>query len=233
LNKLIKYCNLIIAFVFLTVACTDKKSNGFVKENDEQEENIIGETPGPEVKAISMNVADFVKWCYDKKNQLNKVKEISELKYNLCYMPAASMAFVELRTEQYDYTKYKETCLNYSEMTYFNLKIEIPKNSGEILKYNLSSAGQYDKRVRYISFDMQNDICIIQDKDTLKPGLYQFERVFEVAPYATVMLAFDNKKFKPEKEFTICYNDKLFDKGYVKFNYKNGQLVNLPNINGL
>jgi hypothetical protein len=26
------------------------------------------------------------------------------------------------------------------------------------------------------------------------------------------------------------YNDKLFDKGFIKFNYKNKQLINLPNI---
>src|SRR5438105_2151917 len=83
--------------------------------------------------------------------------------------------------------KLNNTCTYYSEMTYFNLKIELTNGQGEILKYNLASPQQYDSRIKYISFGMQNDIFIVQNSDTLRPGLYQFERIFEVAPIATVM----------------------------------------------
>jgi hypothetical protein len=118
-------------------------------------------------------------------------------------------------------------------MSYFKFRIGKSEGTGELLKYNLSSAQEYTNRLNYISFEMQKDIFLIQDKDTVYPGLYHYERVFEVAPYATIVLAFDNEKFKPENEFTIVYNDRLFKKGYIKYNYKAGQLIDLPKISGV
>jgi len=44
------------------------------------------------------------------------------------------------------------------------------------------------------------------------------------------MMAFDNSKFDEEKEFTLVYNDRLFEKGLVKFNYQNKQLVDVPKV---
>ena len=84
-----------------------------------------------------------------------------------------------------------------------------------------------------MSFKMQNDIFIVQGNDTLYPGMYHFERIYEIAPFATVMLAFDDKKFKPENEFTVVYNDRLFNKGFIKYNYSPKQLIDLPNIPGV
>lgn len=173
---------------------------------------------------------EFVAWCNNEENHLAKSKVISELNYHLSYLPSESMAFLELRTEEYDYEKFKKTTDNFKEMTYFNFKIELTGGSGELLKYQLNSAVQYESRVKYISFQMEKDLCLIQGQDTLYPGLYHFERAFEVVPYLTVMFAFDNKKFDKEKEFTIVYNDKLFEKGLIKFNYQNRQLIDMPNV---
>jgi hypothetical protein len=180
-----------------------------------------------------MTVGEFVDWCADEEHKLNKVKDISDMRYSLSYMPAEAMAFLELRKEEYDITKFQKTKESYSEMSYFNFKIRALETKGELLKYRLSSPYQYENRVKYMSFGIENDIYLVQGKDTLHPGLCHFERIFEVAPYATIMLAFDNKKFNKDQEFTIVYNDRLFEKGFVKFNYRNKQLINLPKISAL
>lgn len=219
--------------------CYNKKNNnGIDGKNNLETTPVTGDndasiSENKNNKNQNLTAAEFIKWCADKNNKLNKTKEISEFNYNIMYMPMQTMAYLELRTEQYDEAKFQKACEHYMDMTYFNLKIELPNGSGELLKYQLQSPQQYDNRIKYMSFNMQNDICLVQKGDTLNPGLYQFERIFEVAPYATVMLAFDNKKFNKENEFTIVFNDKLFDKGFIKFNYKNGQLINVPNIIGL
>ena len=179
-----------------------------------------------------MTVDEFISWSREGDNGLNKTKDISDIKYKLSYLPAPVMAFLELRSEEYNDVKFKTTSENYSAMTYFNFRMEAIDGTGELLKHNLQSPAQYEERVKYISFEMQNDLFLVQGKDTLFPGLYHFERVFEIAPYATVMFAFDNELFNSKEEFTIVYYDRLFDKGYVKFNYKNKQLINLPNIVG-
>lgn len=215
--------------VILFTAFSCHKDDRAAGENDSDEEiTSIADQTGQE-----MTVKEFLIWCADKNNQLNKFKEISGIRYNLSFLSKEAMAFLELRTQTYDFNQFNETCNHYSDMLYFNFKIEAIEGNGELLKYRLNSPSQYEERVKYMSFDMQQDIYLVQGTDTLSPGLFQFERIFDVAPYATVMFAFDTKKFNKQKEFTIVYNDKLFENSFVKYNYKNKQLINLPSITGL
>jgi hypothetical protein len=178
-------------------------------------------------------VEEFVKWVGDKENGLSKIKEISEMNYHLSYMPKECLAYMELKNDNLTKSKFDETLAHYEGMTYFNLRIELKGGQGELLKYNLSSPQQYNERINYMAFEMQKDIFLVQGNDTLMPGMFHFERIYEVAPFATVMLAFDNKKFNPESEFTVVYNDRLFNKGYIKYNYKQKQLIDLPNLSGV
>jgi hypothetical protein len=217
----------------LTLAsCQNKKTAGVVA-GQEKSAAVDEESPAVNYTEEKFTLPEFLKWCADEKNNLSKSKQISEMKFSLAFLPKECMAFLELRTEKYDIDKFQSVCNHYEDMSYFNFRIEQPGGQTELLKYNLHSPAQYEERIRYMSFEMQNDIFLLQGQDTLRPGLYQFERIFEVAPYATVQLAFDNKKFDRKKEFTICYNDRLFEKGFIKFNYKNWQLTNLPIISEL
>ncbi len=180
-----------------------------------------------------MPLPEFVTWVADKENELVKTKEIKDIIFNTAYMPGEVMAYMELKNKEYSQSQFKEISEHYSAMSYFNFRIELKEGSGEVLKYNLSSAGQYNERLNYMAFNMQKDIYLVQNSDTLYPGLFHYERIFEVAPYATAMLAFDNEKFKKDEEFTIVYNDRLFNKGLIKFNYRPKQLIDLPNISGV
>jgi hypothetical protein len=230
IKALIKLFNItgIILFTLVTCfSCQEKYASS--DSSDKEDEMEIQKDHSAE----KLTVGEFVAWCGDENNKLTKIKTISDIRFNLTYLPAETMAYLELRTEDYDLAKFQRATKNYSEMTYFNFKMEVINGTGELLKYKLQSPSQYDGRVKYTAFEMQNDFCLIQGKDTLLPGLYQFERIFEVGPYANMMLAFDNKKFNKNDEFTIVYNDRLFEKGFVKFNYKNKQLINLPNISEL
>lgn len=213
-----------LIFIFLTALICSCSQGDSDMAKEQEAHNELAHT---KEKATAQ---EFVAWCSNEENHLAKSKVISELNYQLSYLPSESMAFLELRTEEYDYEKFKKTAANYKEMTYFNFKIELSGGSGELLKYQLNSPQQYESRVKYISFQMEKDLCLVQGQDTLYPGLYHFERAFEVVPYLTVMFAFDNKKFDKEKEFTIVYNDKLFEKGLIKFNYQNRQLIDMPNV---
>lgn len=195
--------------------------------------DITEQTDVENYTSESVSVKEFVDWCADEDHKLTKTKDISEMRYNLSYLPSEAMAFLELRTKEYDLAGFQKIKEKYSEMTYFNFKIKVINGSGELLKHQLSSPSQYEARVKYMSFQMEKDIYLVQGNDTIPPGLFHFERIFEVAPYATIMFAFDNKKFNKDDGFTIVYHDRLFQKGLVKFNYKNRQLINLPNISGL
>lgn len=219
--------NQILGFVLLTTlwSCSADTANETETVNDEHLSLSNTKTELP--------LEEFVKWVGDKQNDLSKSKEISEMKYHLTYVPKECMAFLELKDEAYTPEQFNNSLNSYKTMSYFNFRIELKDGKGELLKYNLTSPQQYTERINYVSFGMQKDIFLVQEKDTLLPGLYHFERTFDVAPFTTVMLAFDNEKFDPEKEFTIVYNDRLFNKGYIKYNYQPKQLIDLPNLSGV
>lgn len=181
----------------------------------------------------TLPAGEFQAWVANPDNSLLKSKEMSDIEFKICYMPKENLAMNELKGEQYTGAQFREACSHYEAMSYFNFRIGLIKGSGELLKYNLSSAQQYNDRIDYMSFRMQRNIFLVQGKDTLYPGLFHFERIFEVAPYATVMLAFDDKKFDRKEAFTIVYEDNLFHKGYIKYTYGPNQLIDLPTTPGV
>lgn len=205
------------------------------KNSDEvsSEESNVNEHATLQHTKTNLPLEQFVKWVADKENKLVRDKIISDINYQLAYLPCEYMAYTELKNENFTEEKFEEVKRNYEGMTYFKFRMEVNNGSGEVLKYNLSSGQQYNERINYMSFKMQKDIFLVQGRDTLLPGLFHYERIFELAPYATVMMAFDNEKFNPADEFTIVYNDHLFNKGYIKFNYKPKQLIDLPKITGV
>jgi hypothetical protein len=224
LNKFLTIAVCILSLMLSAFSCRDDRHGG----NDDHESTVLENQ-----KEKTMSLPGFMKWCADKETGLNKTKEIGDMDFNLSYLPAEAMAYLELKTESYDLETLQKTCAHYSDMSYFRLRLEAKEWTGELLKYKLSSPAHYENRIKYMSFDLQTDLWLVQGSDTLYAGLYQFERAFEAVPYATVMFAFDTKKFNKEKEFTIIYNDRLFEKGFIKFNYKDQQLTNLPHITAL
>ncbi|MBL7884406.1 MAG: hypothetical protein JNL69_10090 [Bacteroidia bacterium] len=217
----------ILFFVFAVIVSCN--------ETDKVGDTSLSNSKSTELHNInsSMSLDRFVEFVANKENQLTKNKEISDINFQLAFMPKEYLAYLELKNENYSKEQFAKTASHYEGMSYFNLRLHLLKGQGELLKYNLSSGQQYEARIKYMSFEMQKDVFLVQGNDTLLPGMFHFERIFEVAPYATVMLAFDNAKFNQEEEFTIVYNDKLFNKGFIKYNYKNNQLIDLPNITGV
>jgi hypothetical protein len=186
-----------------------------------------------EYKGEKLGLKEFLSWYRSADYRLNRFYKVAELEYSMNYVPAECMSFIELRREKYDYKRFCEAKVSYESMLYFNLKIEVKEGRNELLKYKLERPQDYEARIKYISFDMQNDIYAIQGKDTIYTGLYQFERIFDVAPYSNVMLAFDGKALNPNEELTIVYNDRLFNNGFIKFHYKKEQLTDLPIVTEL
>lgn len=77
---------------------------------------------------------------------------------------------------------------------------------------------EYDKSVRYMAFDIQKDFyAVTSSKDTVKCSGVLFERNFKVAPSNKILLFFSN--IKPEDKIQLVYEDKLYRKGIIKFNF--------------
>lgn len=172
---------------------------------------------------------EYISWCRDKENHLNKTKEIGDITYQLLYKPAEYVACMEEESTSIQTDTLAKKVEELNGLEYYDFKIEITSGQGELLKYNVSSAEEYNQRVNYFAFQMQNDLKLVDGSDTLDCKLFHFERAYDVAPYAVFLLGFPKgKSANTEKMF--FYQDKVFNKGIIKFTYNKNDLKNIPKL---
>lgn len=76
----------------------------------------------------------------------------------------------------------------------------------------------YQESVKYMSFNIEKDFYVVTSKnDTIACSGVTFERNFKVAPYQKLLLFFTG--IPPEDEIQLIYQDRLFNKGTLKFKF--------------
>jgi hypothetical protein len=88
----------------------------------------------------------------------------------------------------------------------------------DLLKEQFTSLS-YEEGVKYMSFTLDKDFYVVTSKkDTIKCTGVSYERNFKIAPFQKVLLFFSG--IDPEENIQLIYNDKLFKKGTLKFQFK-------------
>lgn len=77
----------------------------------------------------------------------------------------------------------------------------------------------YKKSVEYLSFTIQKDFYAVTAKrDTLDCQGVLFERNFKISPQTRILLFFSG--VDPNEKIQLVYQDNLFRKGTIKFNFQ-------------
>lgn len=88
----------------------------------------------------------------------------------------------------------------------------------DLLKDKFTSLS-YEEGVKYMSFSLDKDFYVVTSKnDTIKCSGVNYERNFKIAPFQKVLLFFSG--IDPNEKIQLIYNDKLFKKGILKFQFK-------------
>ncbi len=223
--------NILIALITLTMFnCTNNidEKDIAVKENylmsDEELNQAVLQTP----KLLSP--ANYVNWVKDPKNGLQKEKEINDLIFSLLYQPAEYVISEDRKKENISAEELKTELDAHSELEYYNLKIGAKNYNGELLKYDLNNGHEYKDRVEYYAFKFEKDIMLIAGNDTLPCSIFHFERTFDVAPYSSFLLGFKIPSKDKNKDRSIVIDDKIFNKGTVKFFFSEKRIGTLPKL---
>lgn len=132
-----------------------------------------------------------------------KTKEFGELQLSMEYNSADQMILKQFKNKDQISSKQKKFLKKeMNDYLSFQLKIENLKGNG-ILKNLVSTVPDYQTLIQYLSFDIQNDIFLCTENDTLKCAFTHFERNFDLAPYANVEVGF----YRDELRTSICQND--------------------------
>lgn len=182
-----------------------------------------------------LSPVDYVNWIEDESNGVTVRKEIGDYFFAIQYKPLDYLAVKNLRkvavTEE-EISKEKEEL---KDLQYYTLQIGLNKGGADVLKANLSEGIEYSQRIEYLSFQMQQDLSLVEGGDTLACLLHHFERTYGISPYVNIVLAFERKKEEQippveDEDKTLVFNDQIFDLGRVKLTISGDNLKNIPQL---
>lgn len=182
-------------------------------------------------KAI-LTPQEYIDWSSQANYLLIKEKTISEFNYKIKYLPTEQLVINELNKSNKPITTENMNTLKkeYEGMEYFEMRVQVENYNDELAKYLVSDMSEYQTRIVYMAFAMQNNLKLATElSEEIPCKLFHFERTYGITPYTTFLFAFSKQDIGNANERTVIYDDELFNKGRLKFNwsFKN---IELPKI---
>lgn len=180
---------------------------------------------------VPVSVNDYLTYVQNPVNGLCISKEIGEITYTLQYKPLEYLVILEKQKDSIGRKELENRMSELKDMQYYTLKIEAKNHQRELLKYKLSSDEQYYERIRYFSFDMQRDLSLKENKDSIPCSLFHFERTYGIVPYASFVLGFLNP-FPTDNNGSIYFTfyDQVFDGGKINFKLLKSDIQRVPKL---
>lgn len=159
---------------------------------------------------------EYVKYVEDEDNALKISKEIGDVVYTLQYKPVDYLIALEQKKNIIDINEYTKRKMELNGMEYFTLELKPKINNMEVLNIGAEDKNEYNARIQYASFDLQNDIYLIDGLDIVPCGIYHFEQKYGLGNSVKLLLGFE-KSSKTHKNLTVVFEDKILNGGVLKF----------------
>ncbi|BDD05647.1 hypothetical protein [Aureibacter tunicatorum] len=150
---------------------------------------------------------DLSNWEKDFDNGMVRTKSAGAFEFELRYLPS----------ESYDH-------LDSAKRTaHFNLRIA-RKDGVDLLKGMASSRADLQKLVYYFSYGMESDLSLEAENKEYPCRVYHFERSFDLKPYRTFTLAFEDN-ISLDSDLVVELHSSVLGTGPVKFRFDRKELA--------
>lgn len=228
------FISIILVVILVIFSCQDNDEyDSIIVENsiERRTSNEDNSIKNINFKTQVVSPSEFVNWVKDSNNGLVKIKQINDIQVSLTYLPSAFMIINDLKKENITKKELAAIAIQYEDFEYYLLKIEALKSGKELAKYKISNKGEYEERIKYYSFNMQYDLKAVLDSGNEVPcELYHFERTYNITPYSSFLIGFPKEFIGNSKERTIVLEEKIFNKGTIKFKWSTDEMNNIPQI---
>ncbi|MGZ3884335.1 MAG: hypothetical protein ACXVP0_16485 [Bacteroidia bacterium] len=142
--------------------------------------------------------------CSQSEKGSQRVKVVDDIKYELTHIPKAALRDTAAGSP------------DVADLVYYKLIISEHGRRGRINR--LFSPSNYNKLLFYINKSIAGDFSSSAGKAELAPVQVYFENNTKIEGKLVFMLAFE--KFSEDAgNFTVQFNDNIFNNGPVRFNY--------------
>jgi hypothetical protein len=165
-----------------------------------------------------LSPVEYVQWVKNPSNGFLQSKKLNEFEFSaqyktLDFIVAQEERSVTLSKELLDARK-KELGEDY---LYYNFRIKNQEGNLSPVGSGAYSNQEYQNRLSYFTFEMQEDLYLILDQDTLPCTIYQFVRNYDVTPYVEFALGFEkSKKTTINQDITFVFEDRILGIGTTK-----------------
>ena len=168
----------------------------------------------------------YIQWLQNNKKQIQWTTQQKDFDFRLSHRPLDWMVLRE-GGKELDASKYSTIQKEYEGLEYYHL--EIQGESKGLLEANTGGITTYEDRLMYCSFDMQKDLKMVSEGDSLNCQLFHFERTFKATPAASFVLAFE----KPKNELAernIVFRAQALGFKTINWTIANGSFQQIPNL---
>ena len=178
----------------------------------------------------SLSPEKYKSWVESESHGLKVKKDVGDFTFTFQFKPLPYIALIESRDLNVKETFIQKRTNEMAGMQYFTLTIT-SKDRKEILASHAASESEYYDRLQYLVADAQNDISLIQGKDTLPCKLYHFERDYGISPNAKLLLGFESAKGDQEKENKVLlFDEKILGGGRIFMAINASDINKLPQL---
>lgn len=174
--------------------------------------------------------ADYMQWVKDEENGLHVSKRMGDHIFSLQYKPSEFEALLHMKNNEVSRLRLNQATASMNELQYYTFCISSPGKKDPAASAAVDDA-DYNQRLNYLMFDMQNDFMLIDGKDTLTCAFYHYERNFNVSPDNNILLGFEQVNTSNQiQDKTILYDDHLLETGAVLLTIKAEDLKSVPTL---
>lgn len=172
---------------------------------------------------------DYMAWVKDESNGLHVSKQVGQHTFELQYKPYAFEALLHQHGAAVTKAELNKAIESLGGLQYFTLTIRSEDKKDPAGSVSTDEA-DYNQRLNYLMFDMQQDFSLIDGSDTLPCVFYHYERNFNLSPENNILLGFGLPKKNITNDKTLFYNDQLLNTGPVLLTVKAADIAAVPSL---
>jgi len=159
-------------------------------------------------------------------------KKFKDVRFSFRYRPIEEIILDDCGGRGLNDSLYAQLYNRHKDLQYYTLTLTSDRENDVLEHYNGESETAYFQMLDYLENGIQDNIYLVEGKDTLPCILSHYERNFGLSSQNNVSLAF--KSTGPDKlasvDKVLVYDDQLFNTGIMQFRISKESLNNLPGL---
>ncbi len=180
----------------------------------------------------ALDPVSYRKYVHSEENGLHKRKEVGPAVMEVQYQPTDYVLLNEFRGEPVSEEGYEKRAREMESTQQFVIRLSLKGDAKlNVTNYKVSTVDEQQQRLYYLSYQMQDDIYLIDGQDTLVPSLYHFERLYDLADFRNFVLAFEKRPANEGKDKVLVLDATFLGTGPIKLKFEAKDLAKIPKLN--